>query len=43
VIKAAASSTYKNTVDMLDVMRNTDIKHYALVDITKKEEEFLHK
>ena len=37
VIKPAASSSYKNTVDMLDAMRIADIKHYGLVDITKRE------
>jgi hypothetical protein len=41
VIKPAASSTYKNTVDMLDAMRIADVKHYALVDISKPEEEYL--
>jgi hypothetical protein len=40
-IKPAASSTYKNTVDMLDAMRIADVKHYALVDISKEEEEYL--
>jgi biopolymer transport protein ExbD len=42
VIKPAQSSTYKNTVDMLDVMQIADIQHYALVDITKEEEKYLH-
>jgi biopolymer transport protein ExbD len=42
VIKPSASSTYKNTVDMLDAMHIADIKHYALVDITKEEENYLH-
>src|SRR5258708_2513276 len=42
VIKPAKSTTYKNTVNMLDVMTTTDIKHYALVDITKEEEDYLH-
>jgi biopolymer transport protein ExbD len=32
VIKAAKNTTYKNTVDILDVMTSADIKHYALVD-----------
>jgi biopolymer transport protein ExbD len=42
VIKPSASSTYKNTVDMLDAMHIAEIKHYALVDITKEEESYLH-
>jgi len=42
VIKASENTTYKNTVDMLDVMTISDVKHYALVDITKEEEGHLH-
>lgn len=42
VIKAGENTTYKNTVDMLDVMTIADIKHYTLVDITKEEEGYLH-
>jgi biopolymer transport protein ExbD len=41
VIKPAKSTTYKNTVDILDVMTTTDIKHYALVDIKQEEEDYL--
>lgn len=41
MIKAAENATYKNTVDMLDVMTTADIKHYALIDITKEEEGYL--
>ena len=41
VIKPSESSTYKNTVNMLDEMKITDVKHYALVDITKEEQEYL--
>ena len=42
VIRPAQSSTYHNIVDMLDVMTIAGIKHYALVDITKNEEAYLH-
>jgi len=41
VIKAGENTTYKNTVNILDVMTIADIKHYALVDITKEEEGYL--
>jgi biopolymer transport protein ExbD len=41
VIRPAKSSTYKNTVDMLDEMTTSDIKHYALIDITNEEEDYL--
>lgn len=40
-IKPAGSSTYKSIVDMLDIMKSMDIKNYALIDITKDEEEYL--
>jgi biopolymer transport protein ExbD len=40
-IKPTESSTYKSTVNMLDVMVTADMKHYALVDITKEEEDYL--
>jgi biopolymer transport protein ExbD len=40
-IKPTKSSTYKSTVDMLDLMRIADIQHYALVDISKEEEDYL--
>jgi biopolymer transport protein ExbD len=43
VIKAAENTTYKNTVDMLDVMTTADIKHYSLIDITKVEGDYLRK
>ena len=42
VIKAAKNASYKNTVDMLDVMTVGQIGHYALVDITKEEENYLN-
>jgi len=42
VIKPAKNATYKNTVDMLDVMTTEQIKHYALIDITTIEEAYLH-
>jgi biopolymer transport protein ExbD len=40
-IKPSKSSTYRNTVDMLDMMTTANVKHYALVDITKEEEDYL--
>lgn len=43
VIKPAENNTYKNTVEMLDVMTIADIKHYALVDIAREEEDYLHR
>jgi len=43
VIRPAKSSTYKNTVDILDVMTISNIKNYALVDITNEEEDYLRK
>ena len=43
VIKPSKSSTYKNTVDMLDEMHIANIQHYALVDMTKEEEGYLHR
>jgi len=41
MIKPSANSTYKNTVNMLDEMKTVGIGHYALVDITPEEEEYL--
>jgi len=41
VIRPAASSNYKNTVNALDEMKTAGIQHYALVDITKGEEDYL--
>jgi biopolymer transport protein ExbD len=43
VIKPAKSTTYKNTVDMLDAMTISKIKHYALIDITAEEENYLNR
>ncbi len=43
VIKPAKSGTYKNTVDMLDAMTISKIKHYALIDITAEEESYLNR
>ncbi|MBC8032526.1 MAG: biopolymer transporter ExbD [Chitinophagaceae bacterium] len=37
VIKPDSSSTYKNTVDILDEMTIDDVKRYALVDISAVE------
>jgi biopolymer transport protein ExbD len=41
LIRPSANSTYKNTVNILDVMQSTGIKHYALVDIKKEQEDYL--
>lgn len=41
LIRPSATSTYKHTVNILDVMKNTDIKHYALVDIKREQEDYL--
>jgi len=41
IIRPAKSSTYKNIVGLLDLMKKMDIKHYALIDITKEEEDYL--
>ena len=43
IIKPDSSATYKNTVDMLDEMKTTGITHYALVDISRKEIDYLQK
>ncbi len=41
LIKPAANCSYKNTVDMLDLMATVGIEHYGLVDITRQEEALL--
>lgn len=41
VIKAAKNTSYKNTVEMLDVMTTQQMPNYALIDITKEEENYL--
>lgn len=41
IIKASENATYRNMVDILDEMAITNIKSYALVDITKEELEML--
>jgi biopolymer transport protein ExbD len=43
LIKATPDSKYKNLVAIFDVMRITDTKSYALVDITKPEIELIGK
>ncbi len=40
-IRPASSSTYKNTVNMLDQMTIAGIKHYNLVDISKEDEDYI--
>ncbi|MBO9563507.1 MAG: biopolymer transporter ExbD [Niastella sp.] len=43
IIKPHSSATYKNTVDILDEMTINEIKKYALIDLTAKEQiEILH-
>ena len=41
VIKPNSDATYKNTVDMLDEMKITDVERFALVDITPNEDELV--
>lgn len=41
MIRPAGNSTYRNTVNMLDEMKKVGIARYALVDITKDEEDYL--
>ena len=43
VIKPNKESTYKNTVDMLDEMSISDVKRYALVDISVVEDQLIAK
>lgn len=42
LLRPAATATYRNTVDLLDILQKTGIKHYVLVDITKEEKDYLH-
>ena len=42
VIKASKNTTYKNTVDLLYLITTEQIHHYALIDITKEEEDYMH-
>jgi biopolymer transport protein ExbD len=41
IIKPGPEATYKNTVDMLDEMFISDVKRYALVDITPQDLQFI--
>ena len=41
VIKAHAEATYKNAVDALDEMKITDVKRFALVDISPVESQLV--
>lgn len=43
LIKIDDSAKYKNVVDILDEMNITNMKKYALVDITKEEQELIKK
>ncbi len=43
LIKATPDSKYKNLVAIFDIMRITDTKSYALIDITKPEIELISK
>ena len=43
LIKATPDSKYKNIVNMFDIMRITDTRLYALVDITDKEKDLISK
>src|SRR5690349_2322979 len=41
IIKPGPDATYKNTVDMLDEMFISDVKRYALVEITPQDLQFI--
>lgn len=41
IIKPGPDATYKNAVDMLDEMFISDVKRYALVDITPQDLQFI--
>ena len=41
IIKAGEDATYKNTVDILDEMNINDIPRYALVDISRQENDLI--
>lgn len=43
MIKPHEESRYNNVVDILDEMAITNIKKYAIVDITKEDKEFVEK
>lgn len=43
IIKATEQAKYKNVVDVLDEMAITDVKKYALVDITDFDLELIKK
>jgi len=43
LIKASKKSTYKNLVDILDEVAITKVSTYAIVDITKEEENLFEK
>lgn len=43
IIKPMDKSTYQNVVDVLDEIHIVNAKHYALIDITKDDEELVKK
>ena len=43
LIKPGKKSTYKSTVDMLDLMTVENVKNYKMVDATKEEEALINK
>jgi biopolymer transport protein ExbD len=43
VIKPGEKSTYRSTVDMLDLMTVEKIKNYKMEDVTEEEEAFINK
>jgi biopolymer transport protein ExbD len=43
IIKAMDKSTYKNVIDMIDEIHIVKAEHYALIDITKDDQELVKK
>ena len=43
VIKPTDDATYKNTIDILDEMKSSNIKRYAMVDLFPVEKELIKK
>jgi biopolymer transport protein ExbD len=43
IIKPTQEATYRNTVDILDQMTTNGVKKYKMIDLNKKEKDFLAK